>query len=102
MSAGRKRRGLNIRAVISSGDSKSGVEIAESSDIAAESVSDSNRYVSSSTRNGKMDVRAVIKIRRKMKERLTEKIEDQWENFINVIGRGIMVQLISQDIDPGI
>ncbi|KAI3467678.1 hypothetical protein Pfo_024341 [Paulownia fortunei] len=82
-----------IRAVISSGDSKAGVE-------AAEKFVESNGSLVSSTSSGGINVRAVITIRKKMKERLTEKIEDQWESFINGIGRGILIQLISEDIDP--
>ena len=27
--------------------------------------------------------------------------EDQWEYFINGIGRGISIQLVSEEIDPG-
>jgi len=50
---------------------------------------------------GGIDVRAVITIRKKMKEKINEKIEDQWEYFINGIGRGISIQLVSEEIDPG-
>ncbi|KAL5552464.1 hypothetical protein UlMin_039865 [Ulmus minor] len=35
-----------------------------------------------------------------MKEKLTEKIEDQFEYFVNGIGQGIQIQLLSQEIDP--
>jgi lipoxygenase len=58
---------------------------------------------SSSDKLGKggIDVRAVITIRKKMKEKINEKIEDQWEYFINGIGRGISIQLVSEEIDPG-
>ncbi|KAL3835670.1 hypothetical protein ACJIZ3_010406 [Penstemon smallii] len=83
-----------IRSVISSGDSKSGVETAEK-------IVESNGSLGlSSNSSGGINVRAVIKIRKKMKERLTEKIEDQWESFLNAIGKGILIQLISEDIDP--
>lgn len=84
-----------IRAVISSGDGKGGVETAE------KQVLESSGGLVSVSRNGGVNVRAVIRIRKKMKERLTEKIEDQWESFINGIGRGISLQLISEDVDPG-
>ncbi|KAL0357791.1 UNVERIFIED_CONTAM: Lipoxygenase 6, chloroplastic [Sesamum calycinum] len=87
------RRAAVIRAVISSGDSKTGVETAEKS-------VESNGSLVSSSGSGSISVRAVITIRKKMKERLSEKIEDQWESFINGIGRGILIQLISEDIDP--
>ncbi|KAH6823178.1 PLAT/LH2 domain-containing lipoxygenase family protein [Perilla frutescens var. hirtella] len=89
---GGRRRGV-VRAVVSSGDSKGGVETAE------KVLKSNGQLVSSSSRSGGVNVRAVIRIRKKMKERLTEKIEDQWESFINGIGRGILLQLISQDID---
>ncbi|KAL0385385.1 UNVERIFIED_CONTAM: Lipoxygenase 6, chloroplastic [Sesamum radiatum] len=87
------RRAAVIRAVISSGDSKTGVETAEKG-------VESNGSLVSSSGSGSISVRAVITIRKKMKERLSEKIEDQWESFINGIGRGILIQLISEDIDP--
>ncbi|ERN13790.1 lipoxygenase 6, chloroplastic [Amborella trichopoda] len=47
-----------------------------------------------------IDVKAVITIRKKIKEKLTEKIEDQFESFLNGIGRGIVLQLVSNEIDP--
>lgn len=56
----------------------------------------------SSSSAGGIEVRATIKIRKKMKEKLTEKIEDEWEYFINGIGRGIWIRLISEEIDPGL
>jgi lipoxygenase len=46
-------------------------------------------------------VRAVITIRKKIKEKINEKIEDQWEYFVNGIGKGILIQLVSEEIDPG-
>ncbi|KAG6426736.1 hypothetical protein SASPL_110966 [Salvia splendens] len=79
-----------IRAVISSGDSKAGVETA---DKAVES----NGALVSSSRSGGVNVRAVIRIRKKMKEKLFDKIEDQWDSFLNGIGKGISLQLISQE-----
>ncbi|KAK4429705.1 Lipoxygenase 6, chloroplastic [Sesamum alatum] len=87
------RRAAVIRAVISSGDSKAGVGTAEKG-------VESNGSLVSSSGSGGIRVRAVMTIRKKMKERLSEKIEDQWESFINGIGRGILIQLISEDIDP--
>ncbi|XVE85266.1 hypothetical protein DITRI_Ditri17bG0078400 [Diplodiscus trichospermus] len=46
------------------------------------------------------EVRALVTIRKKIKEKITEKIENQWELFMNGIGRGILIQLISEEIDP--
>ncbi|KAL9151695.1 hypothetical protein ABFS82_11G068700 [Erythranthe guttata] len=83
-----------VRALISSGDSKTGVEIAADQKF----IENNGSVVSSSS---SLNVRAVITIRKKMKEKLIEKFEDQWESFINGIGKGILIQLISQDIiDP--
>ncbi|KAI7979597.1 hypothetical protein LOK49_Contig296G00012 [Camellia lanceoleosa] len=85
-----KNRGL-VRAVISGGDNKTVVETSK----------DYNGSVlSSSSRGGVRDVKAVITIRKKMKEKISDKIEDQWEGFINGIGQGILIQLISEEIDP--
>ncbi|GFQ07549.1 lipoxygenase 6 chloroplastic [Phtheirospermum japonicum] len=89
----RPSRRAVIRAVISGGDSKTGVE-------KAEKIVESNRSLVSSSSGGVINVRAAVTIRKKMKEKLTEKVEDQWESFVNGIGRGILIQLISQDIDP--
>jgi lipoxygenase len=60
---------------------------------------DSNGASSSSKGEG-IDIRAVIRIRKKMNDKLTAKIEDQWGSFITGIGQGIFIQLISQDIHP--
>ncbi|KAK8655556.1 hypothetical protein V6N13_108130 [Hibiscus sabdariffa] len=46
------------------------------------------------------EVRAVVTIRKKMKENITEKIENRWEMLMNGIGRGILIRLISEEIDP--
>ncbi|OMO60422.1 Lipoxygenase [Corchorus capsularis] len=46
------------------------------------------------------EVRAVVTIRKKIKEKITDKLENQWELFMNGIGRGILIQLISEEIDP--
>lgn len=55
-----------------------------------------------SEKEGMVNVKAVLTVRKKMKEKLVDKIEDQWEYFINGIGQGIMIQLISEEIDPGL
>jgi hypothetical protein len=48
-----------------------------------------------------IEVRVVLTVKNKMKEKLLEKIEDSWEYFINGIGKGITIQLVSEEIDPG-
>lgn len=88
-----------IRAVVNSDQNKATEAATKSVD--AKDVNGSLLVSSSSSKEGLVDVRAVITIRKKLKEKLTEKIEDQWELFVNGIGQGIMIQLISEDIDPG-
>ncbi|XP_031124547.1 lipoxygenase 6, chloroplastic isoform X2 [Ipomoea triloba] len=82
-----------IQAVVRGGDSKATVEEAAGKvmEKGLEGLMQSGTSI---------DVRAVITIRKKMRERLVDKIEDQWISFINGIGRGILIQLISEEIDP--
>ncbi|KAM1151530.1 hypothetical protein ACFX19_034842 [Malus domestica] len=49
-----------------------------------------------SSGGGKIQVKAVVTIRKKIKE----KIEDQWEFLINGIGHGILIQLVNEQVDP--
>lgn len=63
---------------------------------------DANGSLPSSSSSGGIEVKAVVTIRKKMKEKLGEKMEDQWEFFINGIGQGILIQLISEEVDPGL
>lgn len=83
----------SIRAVISSEDKA--LEAASPLEISKES----NGSLLSS--GGGIEVRAVVTVRKKMKEKITEKIENQWEFFVNGFGKGILIHLISQEIDPG-
>lgn len=85
-----------IRAVISSEDKAVG------GGAKAVGSKDANALSSSSSSAKEIDMRAVITIRKKMKEKITEKVEDQWESFINGIGQGISIQLVSEEIDPGL
>ncbi|KAK6922379.1 Lipoxygenase, C-terminal [Dillenia turbinata] len=55
---------------------------------------------SSSSASSGIDLRAVIKIRKKMREKLIDKIDDACESFINGIGQGILIQVVSEEIDP--
>lgn len=81
----------SIWAVISSGD--------KALDAASPLESkESNGSLLSS--GGGIEVRAVVTVRKKMKEKITEKLEDQWEFFVNGFGQGILIQLISEEIDP--
>lgn len=88
-----------IRAVVNSDQNKA-TETAEKS-VERKDVNGSLLVSPPTEKEGMVDVRAVITIRKKMKEKLVDKIEDQWEYFINGIGQGIMIQLISEEIDPG-
>lgn len=93
----------SIRAVVSKGDKKT-VETSGSSTSPLKQGKDVNGFFpssSSSSKSGGIEVRAVVTIRKKMKEKIMEKMEDQWEFFINGIGQGILIQLISEEIDPG-
>ncbi|CAL8993828.1 unnamed protein product [Prunus brigantina] len=81
-----------VRAVISGGDKA----VEASTPVQSKDVTGS--LVPSSS--GGIQVKAVVTIRKKMKEKITEKIEDQWEFFVNGIGQGIMIQLISDQVDP--
>lgn len=94
----RVNRNVKIQAVISSGDKAS-----ETATSPADSQkTDASELSSSSSSGGEgIEVRAVVTIRKKMKEKLTEKFEDQWEYFVNGFGQGIQIQLISEEIDPG-
>jgi lipoxygenase len=83
----------SIRAVISSGDKT----LEAASPLESKEESNNGSLVSS---RGGIEVRAVVTVRKKMKEKITEKMEDQWEFFVNGFGQGIIIQLISQEIDP--
>ncbi|KAJ4710890.1 Lipoxygenase [Melia azedarach] len=89
-----------IRAVVNSDQNKSTAETATKS-LNAKDVNGSLLVGSSTSKEeGLIDVKAVITIRKKMKEKLIEKVEDQWELFMNGIGQGMTMQLISEEIDP--
>lgn len=85
-----------VKAVIQSGNDNKTVKDAN---FVEKSREESNGSLLSSGKG--RDVKAVVTLRKKMKEKITDKIEDQWESLMNGIGRGILIQLISQDIDPG-
>ncbi|KAF7839774.1 lipoxygenase 6, chloroplastic [Senna tora] len=89
----RFNRNAKIQAVISSSGDKT-VE------TTVESEKTNGSLLSSSGSEG-IEVRAVVTIRKKMKEKITEKLEEQWEYFVNGFGQGIQIQLISEEIDPG-
>ncbi|KAB2041836.1 hypothetical protein ES319_D02G174900v1 [Gossypium barbadense] len=79
-----------VRAVIS--DDKA-VESAKTSPL-------DQKHSNGSSDSSSKQVKAVVTIKKKMKENITEKIENQWEMLMNGIGRGILIQLISEEIDP--
>lgn len=47
-----------------------------------------------------INVKAVAIIRKKLKEDMKEKIENQWESLLDVIGQNVLLELVSVDIDP--
>lgn len=93
---GSRPNGLgSVRAVISGGDKAAVEEEASTSSLQSKEIS------GGSASSSPIQVKAVVTIRKKSKEKVTEKIEDQWEFFINGIGQGILIQLVSEEIDPG-
>lgn len=95
---------LVVRGVISSGDNKGSSSILDDSNkklVKTNDINGGSAVSSSSSSSSGIDVKAVITIRKKLKEKMSDKIEDQWESFIIGIGQGIFIQLISQHIDPG-
>ncbi|KAF9601202.1 hypothetical protein IFM89_017387 [Coptis chinensis] len=81
----------SIRAVIRSGDKNVGTKEVPMKDSHGALTSKGGEAI---------DVKLVMTIRNKMKEKLTEKIKYKWESFINGIGQGILIKLISEEIDP--
>ncbi|KAF3431082.1 hypothetical protein FNV43_RR25812 [Rhamnella rubrinervis] len=88
----------SVRAVISRED-KTAKSPSTGTPLKSKDVSGSLPSSSSSSSGG-IEVKAVVTIRKKMKEKINEKIEDQWEFFINGIGQGILIQLVSEEVDP--
>ena len=91
--------GLRVKAAISSGDRS--VETTAPAPSVREGKNGNGSLMGSSP-DGRIQVRAVLTIRRKIKEGLIDKVEDQWFSFVNSIGQGILLQLISEQIDPGL
>lgn len=90
-------RGMKVRAVISSGDRT----VESSATTSTMEVKDNNGSVSLLESSGSgFQVKAILVIKKKIRQRLVDKVEDQWFNFINSIGQGIFLQLISDQIDP--
>ncbi|KAK2438012.1 Lipoxygenase 6, chloroplastic [Trifolium repens] len=91
------RQNLQIQAVISGGDSKiatSPLDNKETNGLVVQGGSGS----SGGRNNGEvLEVKAVVRIRKKMKSNI---VEDQLEYFINGAGQGIQIQLVSEQIDP--
>ncbi|CAI9093248.1 OLC1v1028707C1 [Oldenlandia corymbosa var. corymbosa] len=92
----RSKQSSSIRAVISSEEDATKLVVEKD----AQKLGNSNGSLLASDSNSSMEVKAVITVRKKMKETMSVKLEEQWGTFINGIGRGILIQLISEDIDP--
>ncbi|GAB4829332.1 Lipoxygenase 6, chloroplastic [Ancistrocladus abbreviatus] len=89
---------VGVRAAISSGDRTVENPVPAPAPVSTE-FKDRNGFLSASSSSG-TQVKAVVRIRRKLREKLVDKIEGQWHSFINSIGQGILIQLISEQIDP--
>ena len=97
------------KAVIGGGEKKGGGQSQtvtstplDSKDSNGSVLSSSSSASSGSGSDGGIEVKAVMTIRKKIKEKITDKFEDKWEYFINGVGQGIQIQLISDQIDPGL
>ena len=82
-----------VRAVISSHDDKNVTTVSSPSVVVQKPPQPPAEVI---------EVRAVLTIRNRLKQKLVGKIEDQLEYFMNGIGQGILVQLVSEEIDPGL
>ncbi|PKA54495.1 Lipoxygenase 6, chloroplastic [Apostasia shenzhenica] len=89
----RRRRPPVLRAVISRKDNSV-------STLRTQAPGDLTGAAAAAAAAGAIEVRVVLTVRNKIKERLSDKVEGQWESFINGIGQGITVQLVGEDIDP--
>jgi len=95
-----ERQSVQVQAVISGGDSKTTTSSPVDSKVSNGSLQSSS---SGGRSNGEMiEVKAVVMIRKKMKGSVVEDFEDQLEYFINGVGQGIQIQLVSELIDPGL
>jgi len=93
------RRSVQVKASISGGDERQTM-------TATPLDSEERREKKAAVEGGSgvdegIKVRAVVTIKKKMKEKIGDKLGDQWEYLVNGVGQGIQIQLISHDIDPG-
>lgn len=86
------------KAVISSGDKTLEAERKDPNKSVPHSGSDTS---SAAFSLGKIELRAVLTVRKKMRQRLVDRMEDQLESFMNGIDQGIKLQLVSEEVDPG-
>lgn len=92
---------VQIQAMISGGDSQTTTSSPLDSKESNGSVPRGSRSGSGND-NEVIQVKAVVRIRKKMKENISGILEDQWEHFVNGFGQGIQIQLISEQIDSGL
>ncbi|RWW49515.1 hypothetical protein BHE74_00044309 [Ensete ventricosum] len=94
---GRCRRSIasrTVRAVISSEDKSIGT-------LPLQPATVGGALTAAPLPGDSIDVRVVLTVRNRIKDKLVSKIQDQLEYFVNGIGQGITVQLVSEEIDPG-
>lgn len=98
------RRSVDVKAAVSGGD-KSQTTSTTTTSPSLDSKERKGKSSVASSGSGideeGIQVKAVVTIRKKMKENITEKLGDQWENMVNGFGQGIQIQLISEEIHPG-
>ncbi|KAH1236669.1 Lipoxygenase 6, chloroplastic [Glycine max] len=97
------RRSVDVKAAVSGGD-KSQTTSTTTTSPSLDSKERKGKSSVASSGSGideeGIQVKAVVTIRKKMKENITEKLGDQWENMVNGFGQGIQIQLISEEIHP--
>ncbi|TKY59872.1 Lipoxygenase 6 [Spatholobus suberectus] len=95
---GSGRRSVQVQAVVSGGEKSQ--TTATTSPLDSKERKGKGSVASGSGVDEGIQVRAVVTIRKKMKEKIGEKLRDQWEYFVNGVGQGIKIHLISDEIDP--
>ncbi|XP_031400709.1 lipoxygenase 6, chloroplastic [Punica granatum] len=100
--SGRQGRvnGGAVKAAISSGDKTMEAEKGKVPYSDTDSSSSSSSASPAAASSGMIELRAVLTVRKKMRQRLVDKMEDQLESFINGIGQGISLRLVSEEVDP--
>ncbi|KAH9610572.1 hypothetical protein KSS87_003332 [Heliosperma pusillum] len=89
----RKSRIMEVKAVINNGGRTVGSTAPSFTEV-KDATNDGSLL------NSSLQVRAIITIKKKIKERLVDKVEDQWFNYMISFGQAIFLQLVSEQINP--